>query len=75
MSQSRKASLVEILTTTSVKFLASTAISFFVLPFYGAKVSLGQSVSLTVIFTISSITISYVMRRTFNNMEVKGVLK
>ena len=64
--QSRKASLLEAILNTLIGFWISVLANLFLLPLWGLKVSLVQSIEIGVVFTFVSILRSYLLRRAFN---------
>jgi hypothetical protein len=64
--QSKKMSGIEIITGTTIGFIVSLALVNIVLPWYGFDVKVGQSVTITLIFTVASIARGYGVRRLFN---------
>lgn len=65
MEQSRVMSLVEVMTSTLIGFGVSIWANYAVLPLFGFKVRLAESVAITLIFTVISIVRSYLVRRFF----------
>lgn len=68
MSQSRRSSMIETLSSIAIGFLVSLAINAVVLPAYGHAVSLSDNVQMTAIFTVASIARGYAVRRVFNRL-------
>lgn len=68
--QNKKMSLIETITSTAIGFFISLVLVNIVLPFYGFDVKLGQSVAITVIFTVASILRGYGVRRLFNYIHL-----
>ena len=64
--QTKKHSIIETLTSTAIGFIVSLILVNIVLPLYGFDVKLGQSIGITVIFTVASILGGYGVRRLFN---------
>ena len=67
MKQSRIESLIEVVFNVSIGFCVSYAAWPFVAALYDIPYSHGQAFGITFIFTVLSITRSYVVRRWFNN--------
>lgn len=65
MAQSRVMSLVEVVTGSAIAFVLAIWANYVVLPLFGFQVKLGQSLAITVIFTVISIVRGYVVRRVF----------
>jgi hypothetical protein len=66
MKQSKKQSLIEVVTSTLIGMLVSIITQMIVFPIYGMEVNLFQNFQITVIFTVVSIIRSYFVRRVFN---------
>ena len=66
MSQSRRHSMLETVAGTAIGFVVSVLLSMAVYPAFGHSFTLGQNVSITVIFTVASIARGYLVRRAFN---------
>jgi len=68
MEQTRLESFVEsALNTLSGYFISLAMWLFVVAPIWDVNVTVGSSLSITAIFTVSSMVRSYVIRRWFNN--------
>lgn len=65
--QSRRSSLIEAVLNTLIGFVISLGIGLLVLPHYGVKPDLAINVQITLIFTLSSLIRSYLLRRYFNS--------
>jgi hypothetical protein len=65
MEQSRVMSLVEVVTSTLIGFGVSVWANYAVLPLFGFKVKLAESLAITLVFTVISIIRSYLVRRFF----------
>lgn len=72
--QSKKHSLIETIISTAIGFIVSLVLVNIVLPLYGFDVKLGQSIAITVIFTVASIARGYVVRRLFNYIHNKNYI-
>lgn len=66
MSQSKKHSLIEAITNTTVGFGISLLSISIILPLMGFETSIEQNITLTIYFTLISIVRSYILRRIFN---------
>lgn len=73
--QSRTASLIETTAGLVVGFIVAMVVGHFVYRAFGHQVSLGENFWMTVIFTVVSFIRSYLVRRGFNYLHVKGILK
>ena len=69
--QSKKQSLIESLTSTTIGIIIGVVLNLTILPIFGYPVSWSDSLWISVIFTIVSIIRSYVIRRFFNSKERK----
>ena len=68
--QSKKQSLIESLTSTTIGIIIGILLNLTILPIFGYPVSLADSLWISLIFTAISVVRSYVVRRIFNS---KGV--
>jgi uncharacterized membrane protein (DUF485 family) len=66
MSQTRRMSLLETVVSLVIGFAVSVLASYVVYPLHGHSFSLGQNISITLIFTVLSLVRGYVVRRAFN---------
>ena len=67
--QTKRQSLIESLTSTTIGIIIGIVLNLTVLPMFGYPVSLSDSLWISVIFTIVSIIRSYIIRRWFNSKE------
>ena len=67
--QSKKQSLIESLTSTTIGIIIGIVLNLTVLPIFGYPVSVSDSLWISIIFTIVSIIRSYIIRRWFNSKE------
>ena len=67
--QTKKQSLIESLTSTTIGIIIGVVLNLTILPIFGYPVSLSDSLWISVIFTIVSIIRSYAIRRFFNYKE------
>ena len=67
--QTKKQSLIESLTSTTIGIIIGIVLNLTILPIFGYPVSLSDSLWISVIFTIVSIIRSYIIRRWFNSKE------
>lgn len=66
--QSRRHSLEETIVSTAVGFVVSTILNMtFVPALLGTKVSMGENLALTAVFTVASIARGYLIRRFYNH--------
>jgi hypothetical protein len=73
--QKRKHSALETTASTIVGFLVSFALQVTIFPLFGIHIPLSVDFIAVVIFTIASLIRGYFMRRFFNALHVKGILK
>lgn len=66
MSQSRLGSLAEAFVNVAIGFCVSVAVGRFAYPAFGYEVTLTHNAGLTVVFTVTSMARSYLLRRFFN---------
>ena len=71
--QTRKSSMLEVAMNLVTGFIVSWVLTMLILPFYGFHVTGGDSFSMTMIFTVTSMIRSYTWRRIFNGIAVKQV--
>ena len=69
LMQSKKDSLIESLTSTTIGIIIGIVLNLTILPIFGYPVSLSDSLWISVIFTVISIIRSYIIRRWFNSKE------
>ena len=67
--QSKKDSLIESLTSTTIGWLIGVILNLTVLPLFDYNVSLTDGVLISIIFTAVSVIRGYVIRRWFNSKE------
>ena len=67
--QSKKQSLIESLTSTTIGIIIGILLNLTILPIFGYPVSVVDSLWISVIFTVVSIIRSYIIRRWFNSKE------
>lgn len=65
MEQSRVMSLVDVATSSLIVFVVSIWANYAILPLFGFKVRLSESLAITLIFVVISIIGSYLVRRFF----------
>lgn len=69
--QSKRGSLVEALVNVLVGFGVATVANLLVLPLFGYSVSLVNATGIGLIFTLVSLVRSYLLRRTFNWLQLQ----
>ena len=67
--QTKRQSLVESLTSTTIGIIIGIVLNLTILPVFGYPVSLSDSLWISVIFTAVSVIRSYAVRRIFNSKE------
>lgn len=67
--QTKKQSLIESLTSTTIGIIIGIVLNLTILPIFGYPVSVVDSLWISVIFTVVSIIRSYIIRRWFNSKE------
>ena len=72
--QSRRMSLVEALVNIAVGYAVAVAMQILAFPLFGLDASLEENLALGVLFTIASVCRSYVLRRIFEALRVRGRL-
>lgn len=73
--QSKKLSLVESIVNVVSSFVIGVITQILVFPFYGLEISVMANISLTLIFSLTSFIRSYIVRRIFNRLAEKDMLK
>lgn len=74
MKQSRKASFAEALTNTAIGYLVALLTQLIAFPLVGVEASMGQNLTIGLVFTGVSIIRSYVLRRLFEMGRHEGHL-
>jgi len=72
--QSRRASFVEALLNTASGFVTSLITQWLVFPWFNLHPSFRENLGITAVFTTVSIIRSYLWRRLFNALQMKGRL-
>ena len=67
--QSKKQSLIESLTSTTIGIIIGVVLNLTILPIFGYPVSLSDGLWISVIFTAVSVIRSYAVRRIFNSKD------
>ena len=73
--QSKKQSLIESLTSTTIGIIIGIVLNLTILPIFGYPVSLSDSLWISLIFTAISVVRSYAVRRIFNSKVGSEVFK
>lgn len=66
--QTKRHSIIESITNTTVGFIISLLVQMVVYPVMGIKVTISENLIITVVFTIVSILRGYALRRLFNKL-------
>lgn len=72
--QSRRASLAEATTNTLVGYCVAIAAQVAIFPLFGIHIGASSHAAIGALFTVVSLARSYVLRRMFEALRVKGVL-
>jgi hypothetical protein len=72
MKQSRLMSMTEAVTNVVVGFGVAVLTQILVFPLFGLHVSLAENLAIGSVFTIASIGRSYLLRRLFEAIRVRG---
>ena len=72
MRQSRRMSLVEAVTNVVVGFAVALLTQIIVFPVFDLEVTLGENLAISGLFTLASICRSFVLRRVFEAIRVRG---
>ena len=72
MRQSRRMSLVEAVTNLVVGFAIALLTQIIVFPIFDLEVTLGENLAIGSLFTLASICRSFVLRRVFEAIRVRG---
>lgn len=75
MGQRRHHSLLEVCSNTLVGFVGSYWLGLLILPLFGFEITHASNFIIVSVFTAWSILRGYIMRRLFNLLHMKGVLK
>ena len=68
--QSKRESMIESLTSTTIGIIIGIVLNLTILPIFGYPVSVVDSLWISLIFTAVSVIRSYAVRRIFNSKEV-----
>lgn len=75
MKQSRKASFAETCLSTAIGYVIAVTTQAIVFPWFGLYVPLSHNLLIGVIFTVVSIARGYMVRRLFEHLRIKAILK
>ena len=65
MPQTRRASLIEAVSSVAIGYAVAAALTATILPMFGLRPSIGDSMMISAIFTVASLARSYCLRRFF----------
>lgn len=68
MTQSRKLSLIETITSTAIGYSVAVVTQVTVFPLFGINIPLQDNLAIGAIFTVVSIVRGYVVRRVFSRL-------
>lgn len=74
MRQSRRASLTEAGLNTLIGYCVAIAAQVAIFPLFGIYIGASEHAAIGLLFTLVSLVRSYVLRRLFEALRVKGVL-
>ena len=72
MKQSRASSLVEAVANVMVGYGVAVTTQILIFPIFGLHTTLAQNLKIGAVFTVVSIARSYVLRRLFEAIRVRG---
>ncbi|MDG4575420.1 MAG: hypothetical protein P9C36_03760 [Defluviicoccus sp.] len=72
--QSRRMSLIEAIVNIAVGYSVAVVMQMLAFPLFGLEASLEENLALGALFTIASVCRSYVLRRVFEALRVRGLL-
>ena len=75
MSQSKRGSIIETVTGTAIGYTVAVISQVIIFPFFNVNLPLEQNMVIALWFTVISLIRGYWVRRLFNLMHVKGVLR
>lgn len=75
MKQSRRASFIEAWGNVVIGFVIQWVMAFTVLHVMELRITVAQNFYLAIVMTVVSLARSYLLRRFFEHLRVKGVLK
>jgi hypothetical protein len=70
--QSRRMSLIEAIANVAVGFAVALLTQIIVFPVFDIEVTLGENAAIGALFTLASICRSFVLRRLFEAIRVRG---
>lgn len=73
--QTKRGSVMEVLLNIAIGYGISYTANAMILPMYGFTISHSQNLQIGVIFTAISVVRGYYIRRLFNYLWVKGIIK
>ncbi len=70
--QSRRGSIIEAILNVIIGFWISVGANIYLLPLWGFTPSLSQGIEIGIAFTWVSLLRSYILRRAFNYLHIRG---
>ena len=74
MKQTKKASLVESLLNVAIGYGVAVASQIVIFPMFGIHVKIMDNLLIGVFFTVVSIVRSFLVRRLFEELRIKGIM-
>ncbi len=74
MKQTKKASLVESLLNVAIGYGVAVASQIVIFPMFGIHVKIMDNLLMGVFFTVVSIVRSFLVRRLFEELRIKGIM-
>ena len=74
LKQSRRMSLIEALVNIAVGYAVAVAMQILAFPLFGLDASLEENLAMGALFTVASVCRSYLLRRIFEALRVRGLL-
>lgn len=71
MGQTRKHSVLETITNTSIGYIVAVASQYAIFPLFDVHIAPAEHAAMGVFFTVVSIIRSYILRRTFNTLMLR----
>lgn len=73
--QSKRASLIEVVSGTLLGLVIAATANYYILPLFGHRVSVVDSFHIGAIFVIISVIRGYLFRRAFEYLLVHGIIR
>lgn len=75
MSQTKRGSMIETVSSTAIGYTVAVLSQIVIFPVFDITISTGTNLVIAAWFTVISLARGYCVRRIFNRLHVKGVLK